>query len=113
MLPILIDDDQAFQNLDPAYLDRVSQNGDVWVDLYMEPVSRRSYTAEELAGMPPVVFSAGLFSPAWMTEANRRTAERARLGCGVAAMPPLRSHQPSGSSGGPYSGTDAKAFKLT
>jgi pimeloyl-ACP methyl ester carboxylesterase len=79
MLPILIDDDQAFQNLDPAYLDRVSQNGDVWVDLYMEPVSRRSYTAEELAGMPPVVFSAGLFSPAWMTEANRRTAERAGL----------------------------------
>ena len=31
MLPILIDDDHAFQNLDPAYLERVSKNGDVWV----------------------------------------------------------------------------------
>jgi hypothetical protein len=39
---------------------------------------QRTYSALELAKMPPVVFSVGLLSPAWLVEANLQVARRGK-----------------------------------
>jgi len=75
--PNNIQDPQAFAALSPEYHERISKNGEVWVDFVLGYADQRTYSAKELANMPPLVFSVGLFSMAWLVEANLQTARRA------------------------------------
>ena len=77
MLPLLVGDEEAWKALGPEYHERINKNGEVWITHYIGSVDMRVYTAEELTKMPPLVFSVGMNTLAWLVEANRRTAERA------------------------------------
>lgn len=74
----MVGDDEALQALGPEYLERIKKNGDVFFDLIFRSADQRSYTAEELAKMPPLVFSIGLSSTGPLVESNLNTARRAK-----------------------------------
>ena len=56
----MVGNDEAWEALGPEYQERVKKNGDVFFDLIFRSADQRVYTAEELAKMPPLVFSVGL-----------------------------------------------------
>jgi pimeloyl-ACP methyl ester carboxylesterase len=91
LLPMFVGDEAAWKDLGPEYHERVGKNGEVWIDLYLEPVSQRAYSAEELQKRP-IVFSAGMISPAWLVECNLRTARRCNAE--VVWFPPPCMHYP-------------------
>jgi pimeloyl-ACP methyl ester carboxylesterase len=72
--------EQIWDAQDPELLNRVYKNGEAWMTKYVDHVER-FYSDEELTKISkvPLIFSNGLFSPAWLTEATRRVAEK----CGV------------------------------
>jgi len=77
MLLMFTGDPQAWAALGPEYHERINKNGEVWIDLVLGHGDQRTYSAQELAKMPPLVFSVGMLSPAWLVYANLETAKRA------------------------------------
>ena len=71
-------DEQAWNALGPEYHERISKNGELWLDLMMGHVDIKSYTAEQLRKMPPLVFSIGILGMSWLALANTATAQRAK-----------------------------------
>lgn len=55
---------------------RIAQNNDYWGQWYLPHVADDSYTSDDFAAMPPVSFTVGTWSPAWLVYANRETARR-------------------------------------
>ena len=77
MLPAIAGDPNFLSSLDPGYSKRVYNNGEIWIDCILEHADQRTYSAKELMNMPPLVFSVGMMSPAWLVYANIETAKRA------------------------------------
>lgn len=73
----MVGDPQAWAALDPEYHERISKNGEVWVDYVLGYADQRTYSAQELSKMPPMVFSVGYTSAAWLAFANLQVARRA------------------------------------
>jgi pimeloyl-ACP methyl ester carboxylesterase len=78
MGPAMSGDAQAWAALDPEFHKRIGENGGVWIDFMLEQVSARVYTDNELANLPPTVFSVGLTQAGWLVYANIKTAQRAK-----------------------------------
>jgi pimeloyl-ACP methyl ester carboxylesterase len=91
LLPLFAGDEAGWKALGPEFHERIGKNGEVWIDLYLEPVSQRSYSAEELQKRP-ITFSVGMVSPAWLVECNLRTARRCNAE--VVWFPPPCMHYP-------------------
>lgn len=58
------------------YAKRSHNNGETWLDYYFGTIDQPTYTAEQLEKLPPVIFTVGLLSPAWLVEGNLKTARR-------------------------------------
>jgi pimeloyl-ACP methyl ester carboxylesterase len=74
----LAGDEQAWSALGTEYHDRINKNGELWLDLMVGNIDTKSYTAQQLQKMPPLVFSAGLLGMSWLALANLATAQRAK-----------------------------------
>ncbi len=72
-----VGDSQAWAALGPEYHERLSKNGEVWIDYMLDSVGQRTYSTQELSKMPQMVFSIGFNSGAWLTFANLQVANRA------------------------------------
>jgi pimeloyl-ACP methyl ester carboxylesterase len=75
--PASVGDPQAWAALGPEYHERISKNGEVWVDYVLGYADQRTYSEQELYKMPPLVFSIGYNSAAWLAFANLQVASRA------------------------------------
>jgi pimeloyl-ACP methyl ester carboxylesterase len=73
----VVGDSQAWAALGPEYHERINKNGEVWVDYVLGYADQRTYSKQELSKMPPMVFSVGFTSPAWLAFANLQVARRA------------------------------------
>ncbi|OGO31209.1 MAG: hypothetical protein A2Z29_09205 [Chloroflexi bacterium RBG_16_56_11] len=73
----VVGDSQAWAALGPEYHERISKNGEVWIDYMLDHVSQRMYSAQELSKMPQMVLSVGFNSAAWLAFANLQVASRA------------------------------------
>jgi hypothetical protein len=88
----LIGDEKAWETLDPDYLTRIKENGDVFFDLIFPSAAERVYTDEELLKMPPLIFSVGQWNfdllehrPNPIIGANLNAAKRGN--CDVVKLP--------------------------
>lgn len=72
-----VGDPQAWAALGPKYHERLSKNGEVWVDYVLGYADQRTYSKQELSKMPPLVFSIGYNSAAWLAFANLQVASKA------------------------------------
>ncbi len=59
------------------FLERVRKNTVFWKKHYFGSSDMDTYSAEDLAKMPPIDFSVGAWTPAWLVYANIETAKRA------------------------------------
>lgn len=57
---------------------RLDENAVFWGKWYLGTVDTDSYTAEDLERMPPVDFTVGTWTPAWLVYANLATAARGK-----------------------------------
>jgi pimeloyl-ACP methyl ester carboxylesterase len=73
----MVGDPQAWTALGPEYHERIGKNGEVWVDYVLHYADQRTYSRRELSRMPPMVFSIGYNSAAWLAFANLQVACRA------------------------------------
>ena len=55
---------------------RMQSTGGYWAKYYRGSVDRDQYTSEDFAKMPPVEFTVGTWTPAWLVFANLETAKR-------------------------------------
>ena len=55
---------------------RMDENAKFWAQYYRGTVDRDSYTQEDFENMPPVDFTVGVYTAAWLTQANIVTASR-------------------------------------
>lgn len=77
LLPNFTGDPEKWAALGSEYHERQFKNGEVWMDCVMGYSDQRVYSTKELANMPPLIFSVGMVSPAWIVYANLETAKRA------------------------------------
>ena len=74
---VMVCDREKWLALGAACLERIARNSRYWRRYYVGTVDMERYTEGDFAGMPPVDFSVGAWSPAWMAYANIDTAGRA------------------------------------
>jgi pimeloyl-ACP methyl ester carboxylesterase len=55
---------------------RIDKNGEFWFRWYLGNVDTDVYTEDDFKRMPPVAFSVGSWTPAWLVYANIETAKR-------------------------------------
>jgi pimeloyl-ACP methyl ester carboxylesterase len=77
LLPMIAGDPKVMAELGPEYHERTFKNGEIWLDFILEHADQRTYLTKELVNMPPLIFSVGMMSPAWLVYANLETAKRA------------------------------------
>lgn len=71
-----VGDHDAWMSLSEACRERLFRNRPYWAEHYVSTVDQDTYTAEDFARMPPVDFSVGAWSPAFLVCANLRVAAR-------------------------------------
>ncbi len=75
-IDVLIGNADAVTALSPQCRQRIERNAQFWSRYYLGCVDGDSYSAEDFRLMPPVDFTVGTWSPAWLVHANRETAMR-------------------------------------
>jgi len=80
-IDILIGNADAVLSLSRECRQRIEQNAEFWAKYYLGCVDGDTYSAEDFQAMPPVQFTVGTWSPAWLVQANLETAKRG--GCNV------------------------------
>lgn len=60
----------------PEILKRMEKNREFWLQHYRGKVDMDRYMAEDFEKMPPVEFTVGTWTPAWLVFANIETAKR-------------------------------------
>lgn len=68
---------EKWRALGEDFLERIRKNTVFWKKYYLGTSDFDTYSAEDLAGMPPLDFSVGAWTPAWLVYANIETAKRA------------------------------------
>lgn len=71
-----VGDYNAWMSLSEECRMRLFRNRPYWQTHYVSTVDQESYTAADFASMPPVCFSVGAWSPAFLVQANLTVAAR-------------------------------------
>lgn len=72
----LVGNADATINLSEGCRQRMNDNAGFWLQYYLNSVDRAVYLEEDFAAMPPVDFSVGTWTPAFLVYANLETAKR-------------------------------------
>jgi hypothetical protein len=75
-MDLLAGNADAATRIDAKCRQRMAENGKFWLAHYLGSVDRDVYSEADFATMPPVDFSVGTWSPAWLVQANLTTAAR-------------------------------------
>ena len=75
-MDILSGNAEAVSAVSTACRERIEANARFWSQYYLGSVDGDRYLAEDFQAMPPVRFTVGAWSPAWLVYANLETARR-------------------------------------